>query len=85
MIMTVTVAPEMMSSSCPEPPVLASWTMSRLAVGVCQRFDFAVGNTDQNDGFGMLDQFGPKQFAFWRDRDHHMDGLARIACGADKI
>ena len=50
-----------------------------------QRLDLAVGNTDQDDRFGMLDQLHARHPGIVVDGHHGVDRLARIAGRADEI
>ena len=47
--------------------------------------DLGLGDADQDDGFGMLDQPDARDLRIGINGDQRMNGLARIAGGADEI
>ena len=54
-------------------------------IGVGHGLDLGLGDADQDDGFGMLDQLDAQNPGVRVDGDHRMDGFAGIAGGADEI
>ena len=85
MTMTVTVAPEMMSTSCASPPAAASFLMSRLGIGFRQRANARLGNADEHDRLGMLDEAHAGNDRIVVERDDNVDRLSGIARRGDVV